>query len=106
MALHSFFGNAPLIPKDAIFALTAEYNRDESSLKVNLGQGVYRDENGSPWILPSVAAARQRVGNQKLDHEYLPILGLAAFRSAACELALGSDSLAIRQHRVGAEGVP
>lgn len=84
--------SAPRIEPDAIFALTAQYNGDASVNKVNLGQGTYRDENGLPWVLPSVSAARRTLAEQGLNHEYLPILGLANFRKAACELVIGKTS--------------
>lgn len=36
-----------------------------------------------------------------LNHEYLPISGLAEFTSAAQKLMLGADSAAIAEKRVG-----
>ncbi|KAL4750352.1 hypothetical protein BDW72DRAFT_203990 [Aspergillus terricola var. indicus] len=60
----SIFSMAPYIPPDAIFALTAEYNADPSPVKVNLGQGTYRDNHGLPWVLPSVEKDR-RILNEK-----------------------------------------
>ncbi|RDH28573.1 pyridoxal phosphate-dependent transferase [Aspergillus welwitschiae] len=86
----SFFETAPYIAPDAIFALTAEYNADTFPQKVNLGQGTYRDENGQPWVLPSVRKSRELLVEQGLNHEYLPILGLQAFRLEASKMALGS----------------
>lgn len=96
MTAESFFASAPRYPKDAIFELTAEFRRDPSPVKVNLGQGTYRDNEAQPWILPSVAEARKRISNHKLDHEYLPILGLPEFRHATSRLVLGTDKLASR----------
>ncbi|RAL03293.1 aromatic-amino-acid aminotransferase [Aspergillus ibericus CBS 121593] len=87
----SFFDSATYIPPDAIFALTAEYNTDTSPNKVNLGQGTYRDENGQPWVLPSVQKSREILLTQGLNHEYLPILGLQSFRDNATLMALGPD---------------
>lgn len=89
----SVFESAPLFPKDAIFALTAQYNHDPSPVKVNLGQGSYRDGTGLPWVLPSVRESRRRLsGGQKLHHEYLPILGLPEFRSAVGKTLLGAQA--------------
>lgn len=85
----SWFADTKFIPPDAIFALTALYNKDSSPLKVNLGQGTYRDDAGSPWILPAVQQARQQLFDDGLNHEYLPILGLKEFRHRAAQLALG-----------------
>ncbi|KIW91458.1 uncharacterized protein Z519_08354 [Cladophialophora bantiana CBS 173.52] len=42
----SFFETAPRLPEDAVFALTTEYRDDLSPMKVNLGQGSYRNEDG------------------------------------------------------------
>lgn len=36
----------------------------------------------------------------KLNHEYLPIAGLAEFTTAAQKLILGADSPAIKERRV------
>lgn len=38
--------------------------------------------------------------DDKLNHEYLPILGLPEFRSSASKIALGDDSPAIQENRV------
>jgi len=96
----SVFGTAPRVPKDVIFSLIARYNDDQSHLKVNLGQGTYRDERGQPWVLPSVLEARSRISTSNLNHEYLPILGLPEFRRSACELALGSGPFGAIENRV------
>jgi aspartate aminotransferase, cytoplasmic len=95
----SFFGSLQRIPKDAIFALTAEYIQDTSSKKVNLGQGTYRDEKGQPWVLPSVLAARERLAKD-LKHEYLPILGHAEFLQAAAQAVLGQEIYESRSPKV------
>lgn len=100
MKVDSFFASAPYITKDAIFTLTAQFKQDTSPVKVNLGQGAYRDNEALPWILPSVAEARRRVHNRKLDHEYLPILGLPEFRKAASKLVLGPTYYASMSSRV------
>ena len=38
----------------SIFKLTAAFKADSFEKKVNLGVGAYRDNNGKPWVLPSV----------------------------------------------------
>lgn len=85
----SWFADTKFIPPDAIFALTALYNKDPSPSKVNLGQGTYRDDAGKPWIIPAVQQARERLFDEGLNHEYLPILGLKEFREGAAQVALG-----------------
>ncbi|KGO74188.1 Aminotransferase, class I/classII [Penicillium italicum] len=99
VATQSWFDQARFIPPDAIFALTAQYLADPSPKKVNLGQGTYRDEYGNPWVLPSVRKSRKLL-SQELNHEYLPIVGLADFRKEAAKLALGSELFEKQQDKV------
>ncbi|WYZ36699.1 hypothetical protein EsH8_II_000205 [Colletotrichum jinshuiense] len=84
----SAFERSEFIPPDAIFDVTRRYVNDTNSDKVNLGQGTYRDENGQPWILPSVRLAKESLGEP--GHEYLPIAGLKAFRDEAVKLVFGA----------------
>ncbi|KAJ5638995.1 Aspartate aminotransferase [Penicillium longicatenatum] len=86
----SWFNRAKFIAPDAIFALTEQYLADPFPQKVNLGQGTYRDENGKPWVLPSVKKARESLA-RGLQHEYLPILGLRSFREETARLVLGAE---------------
>lgn len=52
-------------------------------------------------MLPVVKKVeRLIVEDCSLNHEYLPILGLPEFRSAAAKVALGDDSPAIKESRV------
>nr|CAG8480409.1 12728_t:CDS:10 [Entrophospora candida] len=97
----SIFQEVPLAPPDVIFNLTASYNADTDTQKVNLGVGAYRDDNGKPWILPVVKKAEQIIiNNSTLNHEYLPITGLKPFKEAAVRLILGENSPAIKENRI------
>lgn len=93
----SAFASAKYIVPDAIFEVTKNYLADSSPNKVDLGAGTYRDENGKPWILPSVQMATDQVAN--CGHEYLPIAGLKSFREKATELVF-HDSSALKEGRV------
>ncbi|KAJ5546652.1 hypothetical protein N7494_004237 [Penicillium frequentans] len=81
----------PVLPLAESFALTAAYNADSFPDKVNLGQGVYRDENSRPWVLPSVRSAEERLHKQNLNHEYLPITGHSPFNQKARQLIFGRE---------------
>ncbi|KAF5581886.1 aspartate aminotransferase [Fusarium pseudoanthophilum] len=83
--------DAPTLPRDEAFAITADFNSDPDPGKISLGAGVYRDEKARPWVLPSIKAAK-RVLEALPDfdnHEYLPILGFEPFLKSARELILG-----------------
>lgn len=41
-------------PPDAILGVTEAYKKDTNPNKINLGVGAYRDDNGKPFLLPSV----------------------------------------------------
>lgn len=41
-------------PADITFGLMADFDADSHAKKVSLIAGAYRDENGKPWVLPSV----------------------------------------------------
>lgn len=90
----------PLAPEDSIFKLTAGYKADTHPNKVNLGVGAYRDNDNKPWVLPVVRKAQRIIADDtSLDHEYLPITGLASFTSAAAKLILGADSDSLKEGR-------
>jgi len=91
----------PLAPPDSIFKLTAAYKEDTFTQKVNLGVGAYRDDDSKPWVLPVVKKASALIlQDESLDHEYLPITGLASFTSGAAKLLLSPSSPAIQEQRV------
>ena len=58
------------------------------------------DNQGKPYVLPSVRTAEAQVVNSGLDKEYAGITGVPAFTKAAAELAYGADSAAIKEGRV------
>lgn len=45
-------------PPDPILGVTEAFKRDTNPKKMNLGVGAYRDDNGKPFILPSVKMVR------------------------------------------------
>lgn len=79
-------------PPDAILGIAEAFKRDTNPKKVNLGAGAYRDDNGKPFVLPSVRVAEERVMKQNLDKEYAGIAGLPDFCKLAFNLALGEKS--------------
>lgn len=54
-SIWSHLGEAPL---DGNHATNAAFEADPSPLKVNLGRGVYKDDAGKNWVLPSVRQVR------------------------------------------------
>ncbi|CAG9310625.1 unnamed protein product [Blepharisma stoltei] len=85
----SFWTNVPKGLSDPILGISEAFRKDHYQRKVNLGIGAYRDDDGNPWTLPSVAKAKEIILNSNLDHEYLPTEGLNTFRKTAALLAYG-----------------
>jgi len=96
----SVWAKIPAGPPDPILGITEAFKADTSPKKVNLGVGAYRDENGKPYVLPSVRKAEEILHEHKKDREYLPITGLSQFTSVAAKLAYGVDSSVIGEGRV------
>uniref|UniRef100_A0A8D2HGK1 Aspartate aminotransferase, mitochondrial n=1 Tax=Urocitellus parryii TaxID=9999 RepID=A0A8D2HGK1_UROPR len=82
-----------------ILGVTVAYKRDTNSKKMNLGVGAYRDDNGKPYVLPSVRKAEAQIAAKNLDKEYLPIGGLAEFCKASAALALGENCEVLKSGR-------
>ncbi|GKZ78508.1 hypothetical protein AnigIFM56816_002180 [Aspergillus niger] len=80
----------PIAPADTAFGLMAEYDADQHPNKVSLIAGAYRDENGQPWVLPSVREAKELLA-QSQNHEYLGIAGSPALINLAQSLTFGSE---------------
>lgn len=97
----SFFSDVKPVEADETFQLLDKFQRDTNPNKVNLGIGVYRDDEGKPWVLPVVSSTEVALAADKtLNHEYLSIDGLKEFCTVATKLILGADSPALVQNRV------
>ncbi|KAJ8751750.1 hypothetical protein K2173_025930 [Erythroxylum novogranatense] len=97
----SVFSHVAHAPEDPILGVTVAYNKDPSPIKLNLGVGAYRTEEGRPLVLSIVRKAEQQIVNDMTRvKEYLPITGLAEFNKLSARLIFGADSLAIRENRV------
>ena len=58
------------------------------------------DDNGKPYVLPSVKTAENKVVGSNLDKEYAGITGVPSFTKAAAILAYGPDSVPIKEDRI------
>lgn len=103
--------NLPPAKPDPAFSLVASFAADTEKHKVDLCPGFYRDENGMPWILPSVELvhiqrrsdqiggneanfndkkAKARIHADKtINHEHLPLSGHEGLIRGSQELLFG-----------------
>jgi aromatic-amino-acid transaminase len=96
----SLFSTVELAPRDPILGLSEQFNADPNPAKVNLGVGVYYDEDGKLPLLACVAAAEQQMADAHKPRGYLPIDGIAAYDQAVQRLVFGADSEVVRAGRV------
>ncbi|KAL0680863.1 hypothetical protein Bca4012_047710 [Brassica carinata] len=114
----SVFAHLVQAPEDPILGMTIAYNKDPSPIKLNLGIGAYRTEEGKPLVLNVVRKAEQQLINDRFTSlssrlssclmmmmmltlvclicssrvkEYLPIVGLVEFNKLSAKLILGAD---------------
>lgn len=92
----TWWSNVQMGPPDVILGITEAYKKDTHPKKVNLGVGAYRDDEGKPFILPSVRKAEDVLHGKGLNHEYAPIGGEASYTDAVAKLAFGEDSPVIK----------
>jgi len=87
-------------PPDPIVGLNEAFAADDSPLKVNVGVGAYRSDDGLPSVLPCVRQAEKLIMGQNLNHEYLGIVGDTQFVDLALKFAYGKDSRIFADNRV------
>ena len=96
----SLFTAVEMAPRDPILGLNEQFNADTNPKKVNLGVGVYCDDNGKLPLLACVRTAEEDMMKIPTARVYLPIDGIAAYDSAVKGLVFGADSEAVTSGRV------
>ena len=96
----SLFNAVEMAPRDPILGLTEQYNADTNPKKVNLGVGVYYDDNGKLPLLECVQKAEEKMMAAHAARGYLPIDGIAAYDAAVKTLVFGADSEPVKSGRV------
>ncbi len=96
----SLFTAVEMAPRDPILGLNEQFAADPNPSKVNLGVGVYYDDNGKLPLLECVQAAERAMMESPKARGYLPIDGIAAYDTAVKNLVFGIDSEPVREGRV------
>jgi aromatic-amino-acid transaminase len=96
----SLFTGVEMAPRDPILGLNEQFQADPNPSKVNLGVGVYTDENGKLPLLACVKEAENLIAESPKPRGYLPIDGIAAYDQAVQSLVFGADSEAVKSGRV------
>ena len=96
----TLFSTVEMAPRDPILGLNEQFNLDTNPAKVNLGVGVYYDDNGKLPLLDCVLAAEKHMMEAPKARGYLPIDGIAAYDAAVKSLVFGADSEPVKSGRV------
>lgn len=96
----SIFSAVELAPRDPILGLNESFNADSRTTKVNLGVGVYFDDNGKIPLLNAVKLAEKARLEAMPARGYQPIEGPAAYNQSVQTLLFGKDSPLLAEGRV------
>lgn len=98
--MSSILAALEMAPRDPILGLTEQFNADTRPNKVNLGVGVYCNDQGRVPLLESVQRAERALAEAAAARSYLPIDGIAVYNKAVQSLLLGADSPLIDSGRL------
>ena len=98
--MSSLFAAVEMAPRDPILGLNEQFIADPNPAKVNLGVGVYFDDNGKLPLLKCVREAEKMMMEAPKARGYLPIDGIAAYDQAVQGLVFGADSAAVKAGRI------
>ncbi len=94
------------LPADPILGLMGMYRDDKNPNKVDLGVGVYKNEQGETPILSSIKKAENRLIARQLTKSYVGPSGNAEFNRLLPELLFGSQSCVIKDERLAVAQTP
>ena len=96
----SLFSAVEMAPRDPILGLNDQFSADTNPHKVNLGVGVYFDDNGKLPLLQCVQAAEKTMMDKPTPRGYLPIDGIVAYDNGVKALVFGAESDVVKSGRV------
>lgn len=85
----NFWSKVEMGPPDNIFGLVEAFKKCDAPNKVNLSIGIYRDNEGKHYVLPTVRKAEKVIEYKQMDKEYAGMVGYADFCNEAAKLAFG-----------------
>lgn len=93
------FERIEMAPPDAILGLTEAFKKDPRPGKINLGVGIYKDENDHTPVFSSVKKAEELLVRNEKSKSYLPIPGDPAYCAAVQGLVFGADHEIVKSGR-------
>jgi aspartate aminotransferase/aromatic-amino-acid transaminase len=93
-------------PADSILGLTEAFNNDPNPNKVNLGAGVYKDDQGVTPVLDCVKDVERILLGTEQSKSYLPIAGDPVYTACVQRLIFGENSEVISSSRAATAHAP
>ena len=100
------FENLPALASDPILGLSIDFKKDSNPAKIDLGVGVYKDEQGNTPILKCVVAAQKQLMETETSKVYITPQGVQGFIDGMLDLILGKGSPVLLANRVAAVQAP
>jgi aspartate aminotransferase len=91
------FANLEKLPPDPILGVTAAFRADPARDKIDLGVGVYRDDDGNTPVPAGVRKAERAMLAEQRTKTYIGPLGNLEFNERLVELALGPAARELRE---------
>lgn len=100
------FEHIERVPGDAILGLIEAFKKDTNPQKVDLGVGVYRDENGTTPVMRAVKEAEARLLKNETTKTYIGSHGAPEYGKAVLPMVLGASSAVLEANRASATQSP
>ncbi|NOI65526.1 amino acid aminotransferase [Vibrio sp. 99-8-1] len=100
------FEKVAAAPADPILGLTELFKKDSRKEKINLGVGIYKDEQGTTPVLATVKKAEAALLETEKTKSYLTIEGTAEYGLAVQKLLFGDDSTIVSEHKAKTAQAP
>lgn len=86
-------------PPDPILGLSTLFKKDTNPNKIDLGVGVYKDENGNTPVVSAIKKAEQKLWETEDSKSYIAQAGPAGFNQHMLSMILGEDNAALKEQR-------
>ncbi|MFT2090701.1 aromatic amino acid transaminase [Paraglaciecola sp. 2405UD69-4] len=100
------FDVLPQLPADPILGLSTAFKADNNPHKIDLGVGVYKDEQGHTPILSSVSKAQTILLDKEDSKTYITPQGVQGYIDGMLELMLGKGNPVLLADRIAAVQAP
>ena len=94
------------VPPDALLKLIVQFGQDNNPKKVDLGVGVYKDEQGNTPVMHAVTAAEHIILEKQQTKSYIGPAGSPLYCELSAQLLFGKDHPVIKDNRISIAQTP